>query len=128
MENPPCIYEASYTVGALNTGTDNVASFSSRGPVIIDGSNRIKPDISAPGTNIRSSYNGSDNDYESLSGTSMATPHIAGAMTLLWSARPELRHNISESRTALNEAGSVYRIQAMRIAQDLQIMLLDGAE
>ena len=34
----------------------------------------------------------------------MATPHIAGAMTLLWCARPELRHNISESRTVLNDA------------------------
>ena len=38
-------------------------NFSSRGPVIIDGSNRIKPDISAPGTNIRSSYNSSDSAY-----------------------------------------------------------------
>ena len=104
MEDPPSIYAAAYTVGALNTGTDNVASFSSRGPVIVDGSNRIKPDISAPGTNIRSSYNGSDTDYEILSGTSMATPHIAGAMALLWCARPELRHDISASRTVLNEA------------------------
>ena len=104
MEDPPSIYAASYTVGALNTGQDVIASFSSRGPVIIDGSNRIKPDITAPGTNIRSSYNGSDSDYEILSGTSMATPHIAGAMALLWCARPELRHDIDASRAVLNEA------------------------
>ena len=104
MEDPPSIYAASYTVGALTTGQDVVASFSSRGPVIIDGSNRIKPDITAPGTNIRSSYNGSDSDYAILSGTSMATPHISGAMALLWCARPEFRHDISASRDVLNEA------------------------
>ena len=40
---PPAIYEASYTVGALVTGTDTIANFSSRGPVTIDGSGRIKP-------------------------------------------------------------------------------------
>ena len=115
MEDPPSIYAASYTVGALNTGTDNVASFSRRGPVIIDGSNRIKPDITAPGTNIRSSYSGSDSDYEILSGTSMATPHIAGAMALLWCARPELRRDISASRTVLNEAAYFSRLQAVRV-------------
>ena len=98
---PPAIYAASYTVGALNTGQDVIANFSSRGPVTVDGSNRIKPDISAPGTGTRSSYNTSDNAYVSLSGTSMATPHIAGAMTLLWCARPDLRHNISGSRTSV---------------------------
>jgi subtilisin family serine protease len=91
-------------VGALVTGSDNIASFSSRGPVTIDGSNRIKPDITAPGTSTRSSYNTSDNAYAVLSGTSMATPHIAGAMALLWCARPQLRHSITSSRTALNEA------------------------
>ena len=101
---PPAIYAASYTVGALNTGTDNIASFSSRGPVTIDASNRIKPDITAPGTGTRSASNSSDSAYVSLSGTSMATPHIAGAMALLWCARPELRHEIAGSRTVLNDA------------------------
>ena len=73
VQNPPGIYEASYTVGALNTGTDTIAGFSSRGPVTADGSNRIKPDISAPGTNTRSATNSGDSDYTTASGTSMAT-------------------------------------------------------
>jgi serine protease AprX len=99
---PPAIYAASYTVGALTTGTDSIASFSSRGPVTIDGSNRTKPDITAPGTGIRSSYNTADDAYASLSGTSMATPHIAGAIALLWCARPSVRHDVFESRVFLN--------------------------
>jgi serine protease AprX len=126
MEDPPSIYAAAYTVGAFNTGQDVVAGFSSRGPVIIDGSNRIKPDITAPGTNIRSSYNGSDSDYAVLSGTSMATPHITGAMALLWCARPELRHNISGSRTVLNEAA--FFLAYKRVARPgLRTMSLAGA-
>jgi serine protease AprX len=99
---PPAIYAASYTVGALTTGTDSIASFSSRGPVTVDGSNRTKPDITAPGTGIRSSYNTADDAYTSLSGTSMATPHIAGAIALLWCARPSVRHDVFESRVFLN--------------------------
>ena len=102
VSDPPSIYAASYTAGALNTGTDTIASFSSRGPVTADGSNRIKPDLSAPGTNTRSSTNASDSSYANFSGTSMATPHIAGAMALLWSAIPSLRHQINPSRDALN--------------------------
>jgi len=101
---PPAIYDASYTVGALNTGTDVIAPFSSRGPVTIDGSNRLKPDITAPGTNNRSSYNTSDNAYVLLSGTSMATPHIAGSVALLWSARPELRPDLDATEGTLNNA------------------------
>jgi len=102
VSDPPSFYEASYTVGALNTGTDTIASFSSRGPVIRDGSNRTKPDITAPGTNTRSCDNTCDSCYTNASGTSMATPHISGAMALLWSAIPSLRNQIQVSRDALN--------------------------
>ena len=101
---PPAIYEASYSVGALTTGTDTIAGFSSRGPVTIDGSNRIKPDITAPGTGTRSASNSSDSAYTTASGTSMSSPHIAGAMALLWCALPNLRHQITASRDALNNS------------------------
>jgi serine protease AprX len=104
VTDPPSFYAASYTAGALNTGTDTIASFSSRGPVTIDGSGRIKPDISAPGTNTRSAWNSCDSCYGFASGTSMATPHIAGAMALLWSAIPSLQNQIDASRAALNNA------------------------
>src|SRR5713101_7237037 len=104
VQNPPGIYAATYSAGALNTGTDTIASFSSRGPVTADGSGRIKPDITAPGTNTRSASNTSDNAYTIASGTSMATPHIAGAMALLWSAIPSLQRQIQASRDALDNA------------------------
>src|SRR5262245_42866857 len=100
----PGIYEASYTVGLVATGTDNIAPSSSRGPVTIDGSNRIKPDITAPGGSIRSAFNTSDDTYGVFSGTSMATPHIAGAMALLWSAIPSLQNQVDASRAVLSDA------------------------
>ncbi len=100
IADPPAIYDAAYTVGALNTGTDTLASFSSRGPVTVDGSNRAKPDIAAPGTNTRSSYPGGG--YTTMSGTSMATPHVAGAVALLWSAVPILTRDISATEAYLD--------------------------
>lgn len=104
ISDPPAIYDASYTVGALNTGTDTIASFSSRGPVTSDGSMRLKPDICGPGTNTRSASNTSDSAYTFASGTSMATPHIAGAVALLWSAHPELKDNPDATEPVLNNA------------------------
>lgn len=57
-----------------------VSSFSSKGPAP---DLTIKPEISAPGGGIRSSVLGANNAYEVYSGTSMATPHMAGEAALL---------------------------------------------
>jgi serine protease AprX len=104
VSDPPSFYAASYTVGALNCCVDTIAGFSSRGPITRDGSGRIKPDITAPGTNTRSACNSSDTCYTTAQGTSIATPNIAGAIALLWSAIPSLRHQIQASRDALNNS------------------------
>jgi len=102
IQDPPSLYAAAYSIGALNTGSDSIASFSSRGPVTIDGSNRLKPDLAAPGTGVRSSEPG--NTYGSMSGTSMATPNVAGAIALLWSARPSLKNQITATEETLNNS------------------------
>jgi serine protease AprX len=65
----------------------NLASFSSRGPTA-DG--RTKPDIAAPGTNITAAKSGTSNQYVTYSGTSMATPFIAGTVALMLDANPSL--------------------------------------
>ncbi len=85
--SPPAIYDETFAVGATSI-TDVIASFSSLGPVTSDGSNRLKPDITAPGVGIRSTV--PINGYGFKSGTSMAAPHVAGLMALLVSAQPEL--------------------------------------
>jgi subtilisin family serine protease len=86
--NPPALYQQSFSVGATNS-SDDLASFSSRGPVTYNGDTYIKPNISAPGVNIRSSINGGY--YQSgWSGTSMAAPHVSGAVALLWSRLPSI--------------------------------------
>lgn len=102
VSSPPGIYDAAYTIGAISAGTGAIASFSSRGPVAIDGSNRVKPDITAPGVSVRSAIRGGG--YTFLSGTSMATPHVAGAVALLWSAFPTLRGKIEMTENILNES------------------------
>jgi subtilisin family serine protease len=101
ISDPPAIYDNSITVGATDS-LNNIAGFSSRGPVTADGSNRRKPDISAPGVNVRGAVPG--NGYQSgWSGTSMATPHIAGAIALLWQAKPALIGNVDATEALLTK-------------------------
>lgn len=103
VNDPPAIYDASYSIGAHSI-TNAIASFSSRGPVTLDGSGRLKPDITAPGVSVRSSTRTSLTSYGSLSGTSMSGPHVAGAVALLWSAQPALRNDIPATEAVLNES------------------------
>ena len=102
---PLSLYDSVFSVGAVDR-RGNVTEFSSRGPVTVDGSGRIKPDIVAPGRDIFSSLPG--NTYGALEGTSMAGPHVAGAVALLWSADPSLIGDIDRTEQILIETAQPY--------------------
>ena len=82
-----------FTVGAVNGANPAfpIAGFSSEGPTICNvpaGPLKIKPEVVAPGLNVRSSVE--DNNYASYSGTSMAGPHATGGVLLLKEAFPNV--------------------------------------
>ncbi|MEM8524537.1 MAG: S8 family serine peptidase [Bacteroidota bacterium] len=79
-----------FTVGNIDGNSNRIAASSSRGPSYCEGTGSllIKPEVVAPGQRIRSTQ--ADGDYGSISGTSFAAPHVAGAILLLKEAFPEL--------------------------------------
>jgi len=115
---PPAIYDATFTVGATDS-SDNIAGFSSRGPVTVDGSDRLKPDVSAPGVSVRSSIPGGG--YGNASGTSMAGPHVAGLVALLLDARPDLIGRVEEVE-------SIIRLSAVPRTTSQQCGGIPGSE
>lgn len=91
VNQPPAMYDSSFSVGATDN-QDIIAGFSSRGPSIYGENKLLKPDISAPGVQINSSFPGGS--YGTLSGTSMSSPHVAGLAALLISADPSLAGDV----------------------------------
>ncbi|TDC56645.1 hypothetical protein E1212_01340 [Jiangella ureilytica] len=89
----PASFPNAIGIGATDVN-DVVAGFSSRGPAIWDGERIRKPQVSAPGHQIRSTWPRdlpeSDGGYHTISGTSMAAPHATGVVALMLSANPDL--------------------------------------
>jgi len=105
ISSPIALYDESFSVGAADAD-GRLAFFSSRGPVSADGSNRVKPDIVAPGVRVYSAY--PDGTYEYADGTSMAGPHVVGVVALMWSANPALIGDIERTEQILADTARPY--------------------
>ena len=105
VKDPLALYDSVFSVGAVDED-GNIVGFSSRGPVTVDGSGRMKPDIAAPGRYVISSM--PLGTYGEMSGTSMAGPHVVGAVALLWSADPSLVGDIDRTEQILIQSARKY--------------------
>jgi serine protease AprX len=97
---PAGFLDKAFSIGATQSN-DTIAGFSSRGPVTNDGSNRRKPNVSAPGVGVVSSV--PNGGFASFSGTSMAGPHVAGAVALMISANPLLAGQVDTIEKILEQ-------------------------
>lgn len=111
---PPAYFEESLSVGATQPN-DTIAGFSSRGPVAFDGSMRLKPNVCAPGQEVRSCVPGGW--YASYSGTSMAGPHVVGLVALMLSARPELAGHVEDIENII-EQSAIQEVDAGKCEDD----------
>ena len=100
ISSPATTYDESFTIGATNSG-DGIAGFSSRGPVTVDSSNRLKPDVSAPGVAVRSTTPGGT--YSSFSGTSMAGPHVAAQVAMIIAASPGIAGDVDRIEQCIRQ-------------------------
>lgn len=100
VSTPSAIFEGSFSVGA-SRDNDTIANFSSRGSVAVDSSFRLKPNVVAPGVGVRSATR--NGGFATWNGTSMAGPHVAGAVALMISAAPQLAGEVDTIEAILQE-------------------------
>ena len=100
VQAPAAMFENSFTIGASNSN-EGITGFSSRGPVFVDGSNRMKPNVVAPGAQVRSAIR--NGGYATWNGTSMAAPHVAGVVALMISAVPELAGEVETIESIIEQ-------------------------
>ncbi|MFN0216753.1 MAG: S8 family peptidase [Saprospiraceae bacterium] len=102
---PPAYFEESFSIGATRSD-DFIAKFSSRGPLLIDGISVMKPNVSAPGEDVRSCIR--DGNYTNFSGTSMAGPHVVGLVALMLSANPALAGHVNDIEDMVEKTATYF--------------------